>query len=228
MNYFILHLVCTEDTIERNRVITMNKILNKIQNLTSEEILEQYHNHNMIPVDVADIAQKIGIQLKGIDFTDLEKEDAFVNMVKARGHILGAVFIDDEDTLSVLYQNKFSEKQKGITKEQEKENLKRRQRFTIAHELAHCCLDMKEDRPVHLEYRTDMKECSGGKECNANIFAGELLIPEYLLNKIYSAYGQIGRLPTIQALADIFAVSKTVMRARLDYLKKGYIVIGSN
>ena len=49
-----------------------------------------------------------------------------------------------------------------------------RQRFTIAHEIAHCCLHNDALEINHLELRTNNVSL---KERDANIFAGELQIP---------------------------------------------------
>lgn len=93
----------------------------------------------------------------------------------------------------------------------------RKQTFTIAHELAHCCLHIKDyDRP-HIEFRLADEE-KDRKEKDADIFAGELLIPLKRLRKVYTDL----TVPTSSALASSFVVSISVMEARLDYLKISY------
>ena len=55
-------------------------------------------------------------------------------------------------------------------------------------------------------------------EIEANIFAGELLIPKPLLLKKYKEF----IIPSLKALSIIFGVSTNVMAARLDYLGLDY------
>ena len=52
----------------------------------------------------------------------------------------------------------------------------------------------------------------------ADIFAGELLIPESSLVRVYNQF----YLPSLESLAKIFSVSTNVMAARLDYLSMPY------
>ena len=56
------------------------------------------------------------------------------------------------------------------------------------------------------------------KETEADIFAGELLIPEQSLVKVYDEF----YVPSLKSLAKIFMVSTNVMAARLDYLSMPY------
>ena len=81
----------------------------------------------------------------------------------------------------------------------------------------HCCLHIKDyDRP-HIEFRLADEE-KDRKEKDADIFAGELLIPLKRLRKVYTDL----TVPTSSALASSFVVSISVMEARLDYLKISY------
>lgn len=82
----------------------------------------------------------------------------------------------------------------------------------------HCSNDEAE----HIWYGKDVN-CKLDKdneqiEEQANIFAGELLIPEESLNKYYNRM----IVPSLSTLAEIFRVSTSVMVARLDYLRKPY------
>ncbi|HOJ92360.1 MAG TPA: ImmA/IrrE family metallo-endopeptidase [Dictyoglomaceae bacterium] len=81
-----------------------------------------------------------------------------------------------------------------------------RQRFTVAHELGHFFLHQK--NPVYTEY-LDKEEDTF--EYEANTFAGNLLLPDFMLKKyIY--------LP-LEKIADIFFVSKSTVEHRLKYFK---------
>ena len=89
-----------------------------------------------------------------------------------------------------------------------------RKRFTIAHELAHCChLDPATTEP-HIEYRID-EDKKDEFERKMDIFAGELLIPFKKLKEVYMSL----EIPASAVLAKIFNVSVSVMEARLNYLK---------
>lgn len=103
-----------------------------------------------------------------------------------------------------------------------------RQTFTLAHELGHILLnhtfsngDILEDsteniigRPSHGFDKNDQKEIE------ANHFAGELLMPEDLVQSHFSAYLD-KRIPDQQLIIDAsekFGVSKAAMFVRLSFL----------
>ncbi|MEW7849528.1 ImmA/IrrE family metallo-endopeptidase [Massilia aurea] len=82
-----------------------------------------------------------------------------------------------------------------------------RQRFTVAHELGHFALG-HEDAPRD----TGNFQSSGDqRERQANRFAAELLMPSSLVTQ----YFQNGVASSIEALANIFGVSKDAMGYRL-------------
>jgi Zn-dependent peptidase ImmA (M78 family) len=105
---------------------------------------------------------------------------------------------------------------------------KNRQRFTIAHEIAHHCLQHQFARGEHVHVDRgyaitprgpDSSTGRDRKEIEANQFAAALLMPEYLL------YRQIQRLgisalldDDVSSLAEIFAVSEQAMTIRLSGL----------
>ena len=100
-----------------------------------------------------------------------------------------------------------------------------RSRFTIAHELGHCCLAHYQvnEATVHLSFRHE-RTTDNIQEVAANIFAGELLVPKTTLESVIDEL----ILPSVQTLADIFAVSTSVMLERLKYLKITTNIIGYN
>lgn len=198
--------------------ISMCKILKNLKKKTPDQILNIYSQGNVLPVDIVSIAKNIGISLGSADFSKLEKKDAFKKLVSERGHILGSVFIDDEN-VQIIYNNNLrdDEKFKHLSEVDKQEKLFRRQRFTIAHEIAHCCLHMKEDEKYHIEFRTEQTDYTTKKERDANIFAGELLIPQNILTSICFA---LGRRISIDFLSNIFKVSSNVMKARLRFLNE--------
>lgn len=161
--------------------------IEKIRNMSAMELLAYCNQENSIPVDLKAILEKIGISALKKDFSNTD--------------ILGALAIKKNNAAIFYNQNDAKDGH--------------RYRFTIAHELAHCCLahydDSKDD--VHYQYRTTGKELDA-TEIAANIFAGELLIPKKALEEVISKL----LLPSVEVLADIFAVSDNVMLARLDHL----------
>lgn len=177
--------------------VFMCKILENIKDKTAKELLEKYGVSPEPPVNLTKLLENAGISAKGIDFTEVENAAGY-----ERGTILGAA-ISNGENLTVFYR---------------KEDSENRKRFTIAHELAHCCLHSDNLKKNHIELRNSENKDSY-REWAANIFAGELLIPEESLEKVYNDL----LIPSLLTLAKIFGVSTNVMAARLDYLKKPYL-----
>lgn len=196
----------------------MCKILKELQGCSAHDILQRYWKSDSIPVDITTIAQRIGIKLGSFDFSGLETISPFKEFVEKKGSILGAVFIDEED-VTILYRDRFNDKSEysNLSDTDKNDKLQKRQRFTIAHEIAHCCLDMKATDKNHIEYRTEILNSDTDKEWKANVFAGELLMPEKSLLRICNLFSE--SLPVV-ALSEIFNVSTHTMIARLDYLKR--------
>lgn len=104
-----------------------------------------------------------------------------------------------------------------------------RQRFTLAHELAHICLhhDQLEDT-VHVDrgsLRRDAVAASGtdATEIEANTFAAELLMPEHFLKSALNGRAiDMEDDEAVTALAKRFKVSEAAMRFRLEstYLER--------
>ena len=174
----------------------MCKVIKKIYGKSANEILNLYGQGDSVPVDLSKLLLRIGISALPYDFTELEKEAGC-----KQGDISGFL-LTKEDKAAIFFRAADSVN---------------RQRFTIAHELAHCCLHIKDyDRP-HIEFRLADEE-KDRKEKDADIFAGELLIPLKRLRKVYTDL----TVPTSSALASSYVVSISVMEARLDYLKISY------
>lgn len=213
--YYIIYFDFMQKRKER---VKMCDILETLKGKDADYVLDTWGSRNSFPIDVVSVAKKIGIQLGSIDFTDLEKTSAFKDLVNERGHILGAVFVDEED-VQIVYSNKLpnEKKFKHLSDDEKREKLLRRQRFTIAHELAHCCLHMNGKENDHIEFRTDQINYDDPDEFAANIFAGELLIPTDIIVTICNILKNNIR---ISQLSDIFRVSKHVMNARIKYLQE--------
>lgn len=193
----------------------MCDVLKKIRGKEPEEILKEFYPKETIPIDVVDLAQNIGIKLSGVDFTKMEKDALFKKEVEKKGNILGSVFVKDED-VEISYSTKLSnESVSNLSDIDIEDKLKKRQRFTIAHEIAHCCLHMKDGNGSHIEYRTEQTDYSDAKEREANIFAGKLLMPSNLISIIADI---LDYNLSLTFLSNLFKVSKNVVKARLDFL----------
>ena len=172
-----------------------------LNGMSADKLLDITGQTDVFPVDVAQICFKLGIRLMPFNFKPIEQHESIKEEVEKKGNILGAVVVNDDD-LAILYRQ---------------EDVSNRRRFTIAHELGHTCLHMKSNEQSHIEFRTDT--CSTEpKEIEANIFAGQLLIPEKTLNQLIDSNKFISE-KVLPHLSELFMVSENVMRARLDYLK---------
>lgn len=191
------------------KVSSMCKAISQLKNMSADALLELCGQTDNIPVDLKAILRKLGISAIPIDFSEAE------NNIRQRFHsnvqVLGAI-ATKEDRAAIFYNRK-------------NQGDSHRSRFTIAHELGHCCLNnvTLEDGKTHIDCRIEGISQSED-EIAANIFAGELLIPET------SLYQTIEKLlmPSVHILADIFDVSDNVMLKRLEYLKVKKNIAGYN
>lgn len=174
--------------------------LRRINGLTPEEILNTYgdKSRNSYPIDISKILYEMEIRVHPFDFSALNKREG--------KKILGALVADNEN-LALLY-----EATESIN----------RNRFTLAHELAHCCLMHLDDEKIpYIEYRCE-GEVADKKEIDANIFAGKILIPEKeLCGVLISKFPD--EIPNAKDLAQLFVVSVNVMKERLKWLNIPFI-----
>lgn len=182
--------------VTKERSDKMCKILKKLQGKSAQQILEENNISLSPPIDLYLLLERLHISALGEDFSSIEDAVGYEH-----GEILGAA-ITKGDLLTIFYRQSDSENRK---------------RFTIAHELGHCSLHTETLETEHIELRKNSNS-EDYREKSANIFAGELLIPEKSLREIY------GRLfnPSLAVLAQIFKVSTNVMAARLDHLALPY------
>ena len=181
---------------KRESDVLMCTILKKIKGKTPEQLLKEYNIAMKPPINVAKLLEKLGISTIGMDFSGLEEAGEV-----EPGSILGAAF-SKEDSLAIFYK---------------KSDTFHRITFTIAHELGHCCLHSENFEIGHVQFRRE-KTYDETQEREANIFAGELLIPYESLIKEYEKF----IIPSLATLSEIFDVSTNVMAARLDYLNLAY------
>lgn len=182
--------------VTKERSDRMCKILKELQGKSAQQILEENNISLSPPIDLYLLLERLHISALGEDFSDIENAVGY-----EQGEILGAAISKDE-LLTIFYRKSDSENRK---------------RFTIAHELGHCALHTENLKAEHVELRKNSNS-EDYREKSANIFAGELLIPEKSLKEIY------GRLlnPSLSVLAQVFKVSTNVMEARLDHLALPY------
>lgn len=174
----------------------MCKILKELRGKSALELLEKYNISMKPPINIDLLLYKIGISAIPINFNEVETEVGL-----EANEILGAT-ISNGENLSIFYQDKATNNRK---------------RFTLAHEIAHCCIHSDNLIDHHVELRANIT-ANTTKEYQANIFAGELLIPKRSLLEIYEKLLH----PTLDSLAKIFEVSPMVMKARLEYLELPY------
>lgn len=195
-------IICFEKYRRQNKALVLGSdrmctVLKKIRNKSAIELLEEYGLDKTVPIDIEQLLRAIGISAIGKDFSELEKR-----LGKPKGSILGMLLSSGNNT-AIFYR---------------KDDSYNRRRFTIAHELAHA-INHSDNEP-HIEYRMAEKEMEENPvERDANIVAGEILIPLPLLKREYLKLD----IPSSTVLANIFKVSQNVMEARLKYLKIFYV-----
>lgn len=84
-----------------------------------------------------------------------------------------------------------------------------RKRFTIAHEIGHICFHANEGNTVDHRHQLGYHPDAAPKEREANVFAGELLMPRMPFEAMWQAYGG-----NVSSIADHFQVSEPAARVR--------------
>lgn len=142
------------------------------------------HHQNKSPVDVVGIAHDLGINV----YTAIGSKNLSGKIIK--DHRLGgssgyAIFVNVSDPPL-------------------------RQRFTIAHEIAHFLLHKDEIGDGIVEDALYRSGLSNHQEIEANKLAADILMPWHLINLALNE-----SFPNIQDLADHFQVSQSAMSIRL-------------
>ena len=110
----------------------------------------------------------------------------------------------------------------------EKKESEKKMRLTLANELEQSILNgdkIDEDGGFIDLYRTDeaidINTEIGEMEYEANILAGEILLPTNVFKVLYRVLRDDGRsiADIYKSLSNIFDVSKTVVKAKIDYLQ---------
>lgn len=186
---------------KQKKVYCMCKPISDIRYKSAQELLALGNQVDKVPVDLKKLLMKLKISCLSHDFSALDAARKAVIGPSYENSILGAL-VTNGDRAVIFYRE--GDQIDG-----------HRYRFTIAHELAHACLAHYPigESSVHLSFRTDKADSQ--EEIDANIFAGELLIPEDALKRVINEL----IFPSVQTLSNIFAVSQNVMLARLEHLK---------
>lgn len=158
----------------------------------AQKVLSQY-NITSAPVDVEGICKKLDIRIARVSMDEIEQ------LVHRK--ISGAIQKRPGSTCTILINEC---------------DINTRARFTIAHELGHFFLHMKDsENKVITSFRMDHSP----QEREADRFAAELLMPERLVREEYERL----LIPVSDSLAKAFDVSKQAMRVRLDTLELMYV-----
>jgi len=172
-------------TVEKDKGV---RYLSSIEIETIARELRQKYELDTIPVPVIALANKLGIEVRGAEFTRRN----YVGMIRKTGGVV-----------TILYR---------------KNDPEIRKRFTIAHELGHFVLHLSDnlrfvDSEVNL-YRLAPPEGgvdsdSARREIQANLFAEALLMPERQVRQFWPETHSIGQ------MARIFKVSRQAMGIRV-------------
>lgn len=147
-----------------------------------------------IPIDVKKLCEKLNIDVKYVSFAEIEAQV---------GKEIDGIIQKSKDGNFRIYVKE--------------DSIDARVRFTIAHELGHYFLHMKDSEAgkVLTSFRMD----SSPKETEANQFAAELLMPEDYVRAEYKKMF----IPISDSLAQTFNVSKMAMQFRLKNLGLAYV-----
>ncbi len=184
----------------------MCKKLKEIHKQKPEDLINRIEN--CIPVDIDSILENIGIGCYYVDFDELRAMKPL-----KKSNILGMAYALNDD-LFILCSRKSNEVDA---------------RFTIAHELGHCCLHMDVSSAFHVEMQTSpdfienqtsfFKLFRNKKELEADKFGRDLLIPSNTLLNLLKSNPNL----SIEKLAGIFAVPQKEMVKKIKELRNDII-----
>ena len=176
---------------------TMCKTISEIQGKKAKDLLEMSGQEACYTVDMEKILKTISISCEPLNFRSVGDDS---------GLTLGAL-VTNGDIAAIFYRVQDAKDS-------------HRCRFTIAHELAHACLSTGKFS-VHFRKEGDPEDT---EERAANVFAGELLVPEDVVHSVIKKLLK----PTVKSLSNIFDVSECVIRARVKFLIIEDEILGYN
>lgn len=193
---------------KKRKGITMCKKLGEIHNKCPSDFLEGIDS---LPVDIEQILSTWQINTAAVSFEELQKVLPLKN-----NKITGLAYAKGNDLL-VLYS---------------KDSKKADSRFTLAHELGHCCLHMDVTSSSHIELQTvgDVLNVSQNKfvifnrqkESEADRFARDLLIPTNALILLLKKENNF----SLKQLANFFVVPVEQMEIKLEELRTATCAMG--
>lgn len=163
------------------------------------------------PKVIEEIASKLHKQFAGVS------ESITVSHLTRLAESLGArVELADFGSDSVSARVFEDKKEKGsFTIQLARNESSRRQKFSLAHEIAHIIFHKVDTTPL-VEYRRPLLEYADAdllyKETQANVFASALLIPENMARQAWETVRDI------DDIAEIFEVSRSAAFVRLNSL----------
>jgi len=151
-------------------------------------------------IDPKEIAKKFGVDVKEIE-PDKKKIEWLGEIEYIPDDLCGYIEKDENGKVTIYYNPNHHEN---------------RQRFTIAHELAHFLLGhLNEDQKQYRDFSYSFKNTNyNPKEVEANKMAAKILMPEDKLNFLIYKKG----ITSIKELAKIMRVSEAAMLYRLKNL----------
>ncbi len=209
--YYFIFCFHTEDKPNEFKEVKMCKKLEKLSQYEPEDLYSLFEEeYSDAPIDIHKILNGLGIVYGAVDFSKIQGIYNNIELPAQADMVMGAVAAYDDTENDKDY----------VEISVNKNDNYHRQRFTLAHELAHCMRHSDSLQNGRVELRTSITS-DDPREKEANILAGEILIPEKLLKRIYTTMP----IPFLPLLAEKFDVSENVMEARLKYLNMGYYTI---
>ncbi|MBR4286596.1 MAG: ImmA/IrrE family metallo-endopeptidase [Clostridia bacterium] len=207
----IILIICKNERKKNlaDQFITELKDIEEIQNKSADEIYTLCGISKMMPISFDKITKTYKVNILGTDFSYISKLDAVKTHMDSQNKILGMVNIEN-DYANIYYNNN---PEIDIPT----------QRFTIAHELAHCInhyqelsaggkLELLGDAEQPNNRPTDASNDVHEYVCNK--FARDFLIPTEMLRKLCNAM----RKPSVSELANLFLVPEKEMEIKLNEL----------
>lgn len=184
--------------LKKRKGINMCRKLAEIHDNQPKDFLKET---NSLPINIEEILKQWEIDFFPVSFEELQK-----NIPLKNGKITGMAYAQNDD-LAILYS---------------KESSVVHSRFTLAHELAHCCLHMNVDSSCHIEFQTindvltvsqdKMKRFNEKKEEEADRFARDLLMPTRAMLLLLEKRTNL----TLEKLAEIFLVPIEQVQKKLE------------
>ena len=171
---------------------------NNIENSVNNLFKEINYNIDKCPVDVINIAQKLGFVVGNAILN--EEDDGFIIIEEGKNEIMG---INTDKLIGVNSARSLEWK-----------------RFIIAHEIGHYILDYKQKNLKGLYAHRDHKKGHNVSENEIDFFAANLLMPRDSFTNKYNIIKQIfsDNTDIINALANTFIVTVNMAERRIKEL----------